>query len=389
MRSRDPHRRLKVGLFTVVTLALVALSVLVLGRKQGLFVRHVTYTTRFAHVAGLVPGAPVWLNGVVVGSVDDVQLPEDPAHAEITAVLSVNARVAGRIRADSRVRLRTLGLLGDRYLEVTSGTPDQPAIEPGGQIPSETMEDLASVLAKGGDAMSNVVTVSASLRKILERVERGEGVVGELVMAPDSGGQTGAHLASAVASVDAILTDLKAGKGTLGRLLRDDELGKELTANLEGFARAAREVSESLARDLKRDDSIVAGLLRDPQGRARLTAALQSVDEAAGAIRDVGTELKSGEGTLGRLIHDKDYAKGLLQDLARLTAALASVSEKLDHGQGSAAQVINDPQLYRDLENVVRGVKESKTISWLVRSRREAGERAAAQTTPTPVTTGH
>lgn len=387
MHDRDPRRRLRVGLFTAALIALLGLSILVLGRKEGLFVRQVRYHSNFEHVAGLVAGAPVWLNGVVVGSVDDVLLPEDPVRRSISAVLRVDARVARRIRADSRVRLRTLGLLGDRYLEVTSGSPSQPVIPVGGEIPSETTEDMASVLAKGGDAMSNIVAVSAALRKILERVERGEGVLGSLVMGPDSGQPTAAQLASAVAQLDTILSDLRAGKGALGRLIRDDDLGHELVTNLGGFARAGREVAESVASDLKRDDSVVAGLLRDPEGRARLEAALESIDEAAGAIRDVGTELKEGDGTLGRLIHDQAYAKAFLEDLARLASALASVAEKLDHGQGSAAQLLNDPQLYTDLENVVRGVKESKVLGWMVRNRRAAGERAVPLATPTPTPT--
>lgn len=383
MLEHDPRRRLKVGLFTGALIVLLGLSILVLGRKQGLFVRHHTYTTRFVHVAGLVDGAPVWLNGVVVGNVEDVRLPEDPAEREIVVTLRVDARVAKRVRADSRVRLRTLGLLGDRYIEVTSGSPAEPVIAPGREIPSETLADLASVLAKGGDAMSNLVAVSASLRKILDRVEGGEGILGGLVTGR-ANTNTGEHLASALEQLDVLLTDLRAGKGTLGRLLRDDQLGEKMVADLSGFAGAARALTEALGRDLGRDDTVAAGLLRDPEGRRRLGDALASVGEAAEAIRDVGLELREGQGTLGRLISDKAFAEAFLADLARLTAALASVSEKLDHGPGSAGQLINDPQLVRDLENVVRGVEDSKTLSWLVRNRRAAGERVEARPTPAP-----
>ena len=126
------------------------------------------------------------------------------------------------------------------------------------------------MLVKGGDAMSNVVVVSAALRKILERVERGEGILGELVMGEVSDAHTAEHLASTLQQLDVLVTDLNAGKGTVGRLLRDDHLGEELTSNLAAFARAARQVSESVARDLERDDSVMAALLRDPHGRERL-----------------------------------------------------------------------------------------------------------------------
>ena len=74
-----------------------------------------------------------------------------------------------------------------------------------------------------------------------------------------------------------------------------------------------------------------------------------------------------------------------------MTYSLRQVAEKLDHGQGSAAQSINDPGLVRDLENVVRGVQNSKLATWYVRNRRARGEQTAPPTltveapaTPTP-----
>ena len=208
-------------------------------------------------------------------------------------------------------------------------------------------------------------------------MESGKGALGELVMGTGDG-QAGAHLASSLAQLDAILTDLRAGKGTLGRLLRDDATGKELVTDIAGFARAGRRATETLAADLARDDSVIAGLLRDPKGRDRLAAALDNAGQAAAAVRDVGVELRDGSGTLPRLIHDRAWAEAFMKDLAALTAALRSLSEKLDHGNGSAARLVNDPQLYQDLENVVRGVKESKVLSGLIRNRRKAGEQAAA-----------
>ncbi len=55
------------------------------------------------------------------------------------------------------------------------------------------------------------------------------------------------------------------------------------------------------------------------------------------------------------------------------------MADKLDHGQGSASRLINDPTLVKDLENVVRGVQDSKLATWFIRNRRTAGERAAAR----------
>jgi phospholipid/cholesterol/gamma-HCH transport system substrate-binding protein len=381
MVEADRRRKLKVGLFTTALLIVLGLIIVMLGKKQGLFQSHVRYEARFEHVGGLIPGAAVWLNGVVVGSVDNVELPSDPNQPEITVVLRINARLAERVRADSRVRIRTLGLLGDRYLEISSGSVSQPVLPPGSVIPSEEPTDVSAVLSRGGDAMTNVLAISTSLRKILERVERGEGVLGELTVNPESGRQVVNRLSSVLEQTDGILKDLREGKGTLGRLIADPKLASQLVDDLAGMAHAGRAVGEALARDLARDDSVAAGLLKDPQGRQRLQRALDSIAEAGTAAAAAGKELTEGKGVLPRLLSDDEYARSFLANLAELTYSMRQVADKLDHGQGSASRLINDPTLVNDLENVVRGVQDSKLTTWFIRNRRAAGERAAARPT--------
>jgi hypothetical protein len=59
--------------------------------------------------------------------------------------------------------------------------------------------------------------------------------------------------------------------------------------------------------------------------------------------------------------------------------------QKLDEGEGTAGAFINDPLLYQDLENVVRGVENSAVTSWFIRNRRKSGEKSeAAEQAPAP-----
>lgn len=384
MLESDPRRRLKVGLFTGALIALLGASVLLLGQKERLFTRHVRYSARFVHVSGLVPGAPVQLDGVVVGDVDKVALAGDPAQREIAVSFRVDARVAPRLRADSRVRIRSLGLLGDRFLDVSSGSPGEPAILPGAEVASLEATDVSAVLSQGGDVVTNVLAISTSLRRVLERMERGEGVLGELMQHPETGRTLIAKLTAVLEQTNGLLHDLRRGESVFGRLLSDPELGAQLVGDLAGFAKAGRKVSEALARDLERDDSVVAALLRDPHGRERLQRALDEVAGAAAAAGAAGRSLSEGRGTLAQLLNDEDYARDFLADLAALTQSLRAVADKLDHGAGSAGKFLNDPQLYDDLENVVRGVQQSRLMRWYIRSRREAGERAGVEASPAP-----
>jgi phospholipid/cholesterol/gamma-HCH transport system substrate-binding protein len=386
MLESDSKRRLRVGLFTASLVALFATGILLLGKKQGMFERHERYHAQFEHVGGLVPGAAVWMDGVVVGSVEEVELSSDPAARKISVRFRIAERLVNRVRADSRVRIRTLGLLGDRYLELSSGDPGQSPLEPGSSVVSVEPTDVAAVLSKGGDAVTNLLAITTSLRQVFDRNERGEGIIGQMTVDPESGKKAVTMLTSVLEQSDGLLHDLRAGKGALGRLIADPKLADTLIDDLAGFAAAGREITQALSRDLRRDDSVVAALLRDPEGRARVGRTIDAVATAAAAVGAVSSELMQGKGALPRLINDKEYAKVLLDDLSSLTYSLRSVADKLDRGQGSAARLVNDPTLVRDMENVIRGVDESKMVRWLVRNRRQAGERNAPTPTPTPVT---
>ncbi len=381
MLELDPRRRLKVGLFTAALLALLAVVILVIGKKQGMFTRHVAFQAQFQDVAGLVPGAQVWLNGVVVGVVEAVDLPEDPARRRITVTFRVRRPLAARIRADSRVRIRTLGLLGDRYLELSSGSPLQPLIPEGGTVASVEPTDIAEALSQGGEAIGNVVAITGSLRRILEKMERGEGALGALVNEPFDAAGFSQKLHRLLDDTSVVLQQIRQGQGLLGKLAMAPE-GEKVFADLSAAAASTRAVARSLEQDITREDTALAGLLRDPKGREKLTEALSSLAQAATALAGASQELTTGQGTLPRLLRDKEFANSFLDDLAQLTHALASVADKLDQGQGSAGRLVNDPTLYDALQNVVRGVQQSRILRWFIRNRREAGERVQAIPTP-------
>ncbi len=378
MIEPDARRKLKVGLFTAATIALFGLSILVVGKKHGLFVRYQDYSTRFFDVGGLAEGAPVWLDGVVVGSVRRVVLSPDPEDREIVVHFRVESRVAGRLRDDSRVRLRTLGLLGDRYLDLSSGSPARPVLPPNAFVPSQQPTDVGEVFRQGGDVVTNVLAISASLRRVLDRIDRGEGILGELTISPESGERVLDRLASVLEQADEVLRNVRDGRGILGRLVVQRGEDERLFGELLGFVSAGKSVAESLRRDLARDDSLLAALLNDPAFRASMDEAVKNLARASAALAAAGEGVAEGRGTLGRLIGDEAFADSFLGDLAGLTQAMRRVGEKLDRGQGTAGKLLNDPALYDDLELVLRGVNQSKALSWLIRNRREAGAKATA-----------
>src|SRR5206468_922799 len=121
------------GLDPVVAIALAILMVPVfsLNQEQPCWERKVQYEVRFTRTGGLQTGAPVSLSGVSIGTVAEMRFPPDPAVNYIQVLINVKGDLATRIRENTVASIRTLGLLGDRYIELSAGMPDSPPVPPG------------------------------------------------------------------------------------------------------------------------------------------------------------------------------------------------------------------------------------------------------------------
>ena len=377
---RDETRRnFRVGLLVLAALIVLGIGVMTIGQRQQVFVRHTRYYTTFRDVLGLQPGAPVALDGVTVGFVQRVDLPQTPNNRRIIVWFTVNARYTQRIREDTIAMIKTEGLLGDRYLTLRGGTAASPRVLEGGMVQGVDSPELARFVSSGADLMDNLLAISESLKTILARIERGEGVLGALTAGEANGQPIATSFADTLTSLDHILKKIDQGHGLAGRAISDDAYARRIFDDIGATAAAARKVTTQLAADTARNDTTYAELLRDPEGRQLTHKTLVALSEASEALAAAAQELASGQGTLPRLLGDRNYANHFLDDLEGLTRSLRSVADKLDQGKGTAGAFINDPQMYEDLENVVRGVKSSKVLSWFIRNRRKKGEKIEAR----------
>src|SRR3989442_14206368 len=126
----------RVGLLVIVAIVILMVTALSLGQGQHFWERKVPYEIHLARTNGLQEGAQVSLSGVPVGSVTGLRFPSNLSASYIVIALSVASDVTPRIRTTTLASVRTFGLLGDRYVELTPGTPEAEPIEAGGLLPS-------------------------------------------------------------------------------------------------------------------------------------------------------------------------------------------------------------------------------------------------------------
>ena len=167
---------LKVGLFIMIGVAILFLIVFSIGEinfsKTGYRVR-----VLFGFANGIGGTAPVRLAGVGVGQVQGIRIIRDEKAGSTKAELTVWINDNVKIENDSIVTINTLGLLGEKYLEIFPGTPGKPTLKNNELIVGTDpvpMEKFTENLAKLTDSVTTIV----------DKIKNGEGTVGKLLMDP-------------------------------------------------------------------------------------------------------------------------------------------------------------------------------------------------------------
>jgi phospholipid/cholesterol/gamma-HCH transport system substrate-binding protein len=370
-------REIRVGLVILAAMLVLAAGIFLIGSKNNLFARKTRYYVEFNSVSGLKPGSPVQLDGVDVGAIEKVVLSENPQKKDIRVWIRIDQDYTARIRGPvnpnalvkdqvaSRARIKTLGLLGDKFIDINSGSTIYPPIPEEGLILAAQPTNVDALIASGEDVMDNVVEISHSLNKILARMERGEGILGQLTSDTPEGRRLQGSLVGASESLERIALKVENGQGPIPRLLNDRAMADQLARSLDRF--------QGLLDQAQNGPGLLPGLLNDPSSRAEFNETLASLHQVARDLQVFTADLESSDALLPRLVKDKEYGREVTEQIRQLVRNLNEVSAKIDKGNGSAAKLINDPQIYDAVNDIIVGVNQSRVLRWLIRNRQSKG----------------
>lgn len=362
-------RDITVGIVVTFAAIVFAAAIFSIGSEQRLWSAKVSYKIRLPNTNGLQVGSPVRLVGVQVGSITDITFPDDPNRNDIDIELRVDASVQQRIRADTRASLKVLSVLGgDKFLELTPGSPSQPVLPPGSYVGVPGSIGFEELQALGASIADDLQGITASLKVILDQMQNRETLLGQALFDPNFGRETLGNLKESMISTRNVLSRIESGEGLAGRLLMDREFADTTLASLQG---SLQRIEGLLAQVTDEKGAFQRALAPD----GPVSASMKNVEESTGAIRDMVKDLRDGRGMASRLLKDKAYADEVLANLRQTTAKLNSILDKIDRGTGTAGAFINDPGIYQDLRDVLRGVQESKMMSGMIRHYRKKGEK--------------
>ena len=304
--------QIRVGLVLIVALAVLALSVLFIGQIGDVFGTRYSLVTLMESASGLVRGAQVQVAGQNVGQVERVEFirPEDrPDSGEAIAVwLGVSVTVQDQIRADSRARVRTEGLLGDRLIDIEPGSPGSAVLADGDTLQSAPALSYEELLGQAADAVQSLTILANDLTETLSRVAAGEGSLGQLLV--DDGLYGG--MLELNRNLNAVIGPISAGQGVFGQLIHDNELYDRLVSATAGL--------DSITHALVRGQGTLGRLIQSDSLYVALTSSATRADSLLSMIAQ-------GKGSMGQLLSDEQLYEELLKTVVDLNAFLADVRE--------------------------------------------------------------
>jgi phospholipid/cholesterol/gamma-HCH transport system substrate-binding protein len=278
-----------VGAFVVGGILLFGVGLFLIGDRRMLFSETFEVYAEFGEIAALDKGATVRVAGMDAGEVEHVGVPTGPG-APFRVRMRVREDLHPLIRLDSVATIQNDGLVGNKFVQIESGTDKAAPVPDQGTIKSREPFDIADLMQKMSDTIDTVntmlVDVKSDVEVALKAVSEVAGDAKSLMN--DVGKDVRVILASTerVTSNLAVIVDgVRKGQGTVGKLLNDDGLyvsvksimgeAEKVVANVR---KASEEARDAIA-DFRGDGGPVKGLAGSLQ--QTLTAARDAMTDLA------------------------------------------------------------------------------------------------------------
>jgi phospholipid/cholesterol/gamma-HCH transport system substrate-binding protein len=180
-------RAARLGAFIILTLAILAAGVFIIGSKQYLFNSTYRLKAQFATVVGLDAGAEVRIAGVHTGTVREIDLPNKPTD-KVTVLMDLQRSTHAIVKQDSVASIETEGLLGNEYVAISIGSAQALNVKDDDTIASQPPLVLADLMKKADgildtsqEALKNITVASANVSAISMKINDGQGTIGALV----------------------------------------------------------------------------------------------------------------------------------------------------------------------------------------------------------------
>lgn len=292
MENSDVKRNIKLGAFVVGGIVIFLASIFYMGREGNMFNKTFTVSAIFKNVEGLKEGDNVWLSGVKIGTVKRVQIVSE---GKVVVSFSLKDKQNEFIKKDATAYVGSDGLVGSKIVVIRPGSVAK-IIQDNDTINALSPTDTQELFNIAKEVGVNARSISNDIKLISERLNKGEGVFGELLrdgpIAMDlrktmlALKTTGENTDRISEDAKRIMNEINYGDGLISKLINDTMYAVTFDSTLQNIARVGENskiMSEDLQRIIKKinsSDNAVGVLLTDTVFAHKLQG---TMDNAAAA----------------------------------------------------------------------------------------------------------
>lgn len=269
----------KVGLMAIATIVAVTFMSIKVTTNQSGFGDYITYRTILKDATGIFPKTPIRVAGINAGRIKLIELQGNNALITFEVLKEI------QVTDDSRLRIKSVGFLGDKYLEIALGRSSV-ILEPMGFLIAEEGGGMEDLLADAGEVLKDVKAMSGSFRD---------------VFAPENQDNPMKKIVDNLEALTANLND--------AIVTNKDKLAT-LVDNLE-------KMSQSLAEETNRDI--------DDSSLSKLRDILTSTQKLTEDLQLLTQDIRQGKGTIGKLLVEDEIADEVRQTLAGVQRIVSRV----------------------------------------------------------------
>lgn len=279
MDNHSPQFKVRLGLFVVGGLALFVLAIFIIGKQKNMFNPVFKLTTTFYNVSGLQVGNNIRFSGINVGTVDNISILND---STVKVEMLIRQEIKQFIKTDCVVAIGSEGLIGDRLLIITQGSPDAPLAGKGQQLKSVEPVETDAIIASLQVTAGHVEVITKELATIMLKVN--------------------------------------SGRGTLGRLIHDSIIAQNINNTVANFQSSSKQLDNMMV-STKKDISTIMTSFQVTAGNA---------EGSTQQLEDIMVKLNTGTGTLSRLINDTITSGNVDETILNLKNSSKSLDENME-----------------------------------------------------------
>jgi phospholipid/cholesterol/gamma-HCH transport system substrate-binding protein len=293
MESKEYTQNIRLGIFVLAGIALFLISVFYIGSERNIFNKTFTVSAIFKNVEGLTEGDNVWLSGVKIGTVKSVTIISE---GKVIVSLSLKDKQNEFIRQDATAFIGSDGLVGNKIVVVRPGSAAE-SIHDNDTINSLSPTDTQELINIAKDVGSNTRSLTDDLKLITAKINRGQGVVGELLNEGELSRElretiNSLRLASrntnqATMDLKNLVAEVNSGEGLVTKLIKDSTYAVTFNNALQNVAEVgvnAKAMSEDLKEVVSKfndDDNAIGVLLADSTFAHKLRITLDNAQSAS------------------------------------------------------------------------------------------------------------